>query len=112
MTNNLKEIPWDDERGMIRAPQYYPYGFQANPTYPWHWRENFTFADTLEIENLRWTYSKGLNLVSGETQYSMFMADFERIVLAGVKVENRKISGVWSFRKRGQYYGVYLVGAE
>lgn len=74
------------------------------------WKDDYIFEDTLTFVD----YYKGRSAVhfifedKNKKSYNMFLSDFtnlikDRILTCG------KIHGVWTFRKQGQNYGIYLL---
>jgi hypothetical protein len=77
--------------------------------YGYKYVDNFEWEDTLEYESFgRGTSAAHLYFKSTITgkSYQMFLKDFEDIVKLLV---DGKVSGIWTFCKRGQNYGVKLL---
>jgi hypothetical protein len=78
--------------------------------YGYKYVDNFEWIDTLEYE----TFGRGnsaahlffKSVITGKS-YQMFLKDFENIVKLLV---DGKVSGKWTFCKRGQNYGVKYLG--
>lgn len=100
--------------GQYKIPFYKGNHLGYEPEYiDVEWRGNYEFEDTLTYEgfgrgrsSVR-LYFKGAN---GD-EYEMFMKDFDEIMKSG-KIKGGKISGKWTFVKRGRNYGIKMVEVE
>lgn len=100
------QIPWDDERGPVRDPRYWPYNNERRMHLTW--RDNFTFEATLELQYISWDQASNVRWrdIRTGTEYNMFITDFEKMLLNGKSVYNKTVSGKWTFIKRGKSYGL------
>lgn len=87
------------------------YGLINYPLFVCDWKDNYTFNDTLEY----FDYRKGrsgvqfyFKSISNGQEYGMFISDFDKMMKTK-KLFDNKVSGLWSFHKKGQNYGIYLV---
>ena len=97
-------IPFDDKGNQLHYPQQSWQG-------PMVWEPNHEWDGTIEYEG----YSRGrsaayFNFVRDNgTKITMFLKEFEDVV----KLLNRgRLTGKFTFIKRGQNYGARLVSAE
>lgn len=89
---------------------YWDGGARFAETYGYKYVDNFEWDDILEYENFgRGTSAAHLYFKSTLTgkSYQMFLKDFENIVK---RLVDGKVSGKWTFCKRGQNYGVKFLG--
>lgn len=92
------EIPFDKKGNQM---SYDDWGFD-------HWKPNFEFTDTLTLQ----TYERGRSSVTftlartDGTTVSMFVSDFIEVAK---KMRDGKITGTFSFAKKGTNYGCYMV---
>lgn len=73
------------------------------------WIDNYIFEDTLKVlgsERGRSSVTFILEDSKGKI-YSMFLKDMTDLIMNS-KIDNGKICGRWSFKKRGSNYGIYL----
>lgn len=98
------QIPFDN-RGMQQYPYEYSEGF--------HWEDNRVFDATLTLGgSCRGRSAAGFVFVDGNgQQYYMFMSDMADLLFNAV-LDHGKISGTWTFCKRGMNYGLKLVQAQ
>jgi hypothetical protein len=94
------QIPFDKDGNQLSFPGY-----------TFHeWRDNYEFDATLTYE----TYGRGRSSVTfywkddDGHRYTMFVSDFDDI-LNSVGLHGKKVTGRWTFVKKGQDYGVKLV---
>lgn len=98
------QIPFDNEDGnQLHYPETYFMGKKLV------WKDNYTFEDTLIYKG----YSRGRSAayfnfrnIAGKT-FTMFLKDFDHAIKHMV---NGAFSGTFTFTKRGQNYGVKLIG--
>jgi hypothetical protein len=97
------KVPLDSETG----GQYLGYG-KSNHT---NWVDNFEFVADLRIEWMSWRQASTVRLIDDVTgqRFHMFIADLQNTILFGKTIADSKISGTWTFIKRGTEYGVKLV---
>lgn len=85
-------------------------GYYYVENYGYKYVDNFEWIDTLEYERFgRGNSAAHLffkSMITGKS-YQMFLKDFEDIVK---RLVDGKISGKWTFCKRGQYFGVRYLG--
>lgn len=99
------QIPWD-----VNGPLSHVYRWMDQDRI--EWRDNITFEATLTIESFYWRQASAVYLKDeADTTYKMFIADFEKMVLAGRKIENARVRAEWTFIKRGTAYGIRDVTA-
>ena len=93
------QIPWDEEKGQ----PWTGWPSRAEPVM----RDNFTFTATLHFEAIYWREQSSVIWTDawGAT-YTMFITDFEKMLLTGKTISNRFVSGRWTFIKRGNQYGL------
>lgn len=77
------------------------------------WIENKVFEETLEYKgNSRGRSSATFNFEgSNRAHYTMFMKDLDE-VMKHKDIINRKIEGLWTYCKRGHYYGIRLANEK
>ena len=103
MRKQQYQIPFDDS-GMQQYPAHYVDGFR--------WEDNREFEETLTLTG----YSRGRSAAGFEFRdsqgkcYYMFLTDMVELVTGNV-LDHGKITGTWTFCKRGANYGVRLVRA-
>ena len=88
---------------------YYDLGPLSMERYGYHYVDNFEWEDTIEYECFgRGTSAAHLyfrSTITGKS-YQMFLKDFEDIVKLLV---DGKVTGTFTFCKRGQNYGIKIV---
>lgn len=75
------------------------------------WKENYEFDDTLELTGMsrgRSAANFNLRSVTDNKNYNLFMTDTVDLIQNGV-VNKGKITGKWTFCKRGANYGIKLL---
>jgi hypothetical protein len=105
------QIPFDKDGNQQDYPNGWYVGVYPNhkPGGP-HWFENFEFTDTLTYS----TYGRGRSAVgfefirSDSTTVNMFVSDFHLVIPHMV---NGKITGRFTFIKKGMNYGCKLLEA-
>lgn len=123
----IYDIPFDKDGNQQDWPQswYVPTG-ETTKGKDWHgrdydysitveegpnWKPNFEFEDTLELVS----YGRGRSSVTftlkrtDGTTVSMFVSDFFE---SAFKMKEGKITGHFTFIKKGQNYGCKLVGCK
>ena len=77
------------------------------------YRDNFDFTATLTLEFMSWSYGSTVKLRDDETglSYYMFITDFEKMILHGISIIDKKVTAHWTFIKRGTKYGLRAVEA-
>jgi hypothetical protein len=96
------KIPLDRETGGQHLGYYRSQGAE--------WVDNFEFVATLRIEWMSWRHSSTVRLIDDTTgkKYTMFIADLQNLIVVGKTISDSKISGIWTFVKRGTEFGVKL----
>lgn len=90
------QIPWDEDKGQ-------PWNWGASKS----WRDNFEFEATLTMTSMYWSYGSAVHWTDeAGGVYTMFITDFEKALLAGKSVIDRKITGRFTFIKRGTKFGI------
>jgi hypothetical protein len=75
-------------------------------------RDNFEFDAVLTLEWMSWSNSSSVCWSDDSgIMYSMFITDFEKMLLSGQSIYNKTVAGRWTFIKRGQRYGLRSVDA-
>lgn len=99
-------VPWDDEANG-------PYlGYIGRYHKPEVFKENFEFETVLHLEWLAWTYQSRVHWQDANgVFYNMFLTDFEKMLLNGKTLADRRVSGRWTWIKRGQQFGLRDVEA-
>lgn len=99
-------IPFDAAGNQVHYPDWW-----SMEREPGEWRENFVFSDTLTYAG----YQRGrpaayfkFTRESGAS-VTMFLTDFEDIV---PNMAHGKVTGRWTFCKRGQNYGVRMAEGQ
>lgn len=93
------QIPFDKDGNLLS----YPYN-------PAEWRDNYVFEETLEYR----TYYRGRSSATIEFndsdghRYEMFLSDFHNVMQAK-GLDGKKVTGKWTFIKKGQNYGIKAV---
>lgn len=75
------------------------------------WKENYEFDDTLELTGMsrgRSAANFNLKSVTNGRNYNLFMTDTVDLIQNGV-INKGKITGKWTFCKRGANYGIKLI---
>jgi len=75
------------------------------------WKENFEFEDTLELTGMsrgRSAANFNLKSVTDGRNYNLFMTDTVDLIQNGI-INKGKITGKWTFCKRGANYGIKLI---
>lgn len=75
------------------------------------WKENYEFEDTLELTGMsrgRSAANFNLKSISDKRNYNLFMTDTVDLIQNGV-INKGKITGKWTFCKRGANYGIKLL---
>jgi hypothetical protein len=75
------------------------------------WKENFEFEDTLELTGMsrgRSAANFNLKSITDGKNYNLFMTDTVDLIQNST-INKGKITGRWTFCKRGQNYGVKIV---
>lgn len=97
----MNEHPWSNGKGDV--PFDSNGNMQSFPSHTEVWKPNEVFEETLIFEGTGRGRSSALFYFRGETsgkRYSMFMKD------AGEILSGLKLSGTWTYCKRGENYGV------
>lgn len=89
-----------------------PFDMEGNqkhfPPYNVIWRDNFVFEDTISYDG----YSRGRSAAyfhfkgTNDKSMTMFLSDFEDVI---PYLNNGKVSGKFTFCKKGQNYGVKMI---
>lgn len=108
MSKGTYKIPFS----MIGNQMAYPIS-QYNPsTECWEidWRDNYVFEATLTYAGFsRGRSAAGFELVDEEGHlYYLMMSEMDRIMALG-GWDGNKITGKWTFVKKGQNYGIMLI---
>lgn len=76
------------------------------------WRDNFTFRQTFTFVGFERGRSAAHALLKGEDgrEFVCFLVDFAPLVRRGLFDQDGKVSGLWTFTKKGQNYGIRRVG--
>lgn len=96
------QIPFDEQTGnMLSYPEVWK---------DIEWKDVYEFADTLTY----FGYGRGMSSIvlffkdSKGIEYPMFISDFHDVMILSGMNDNR-VSGKWTFCKRGQNYGLKMV---
>ena len=97
------KIPLDKQGNLLEyAPEWEQNEIQ--------WADNKVFTDTLAYDGFS-KFGKFSYLIfkstSNNSKYPMFLTDFGRVMQERV-IENGRVSGYWTFVRRGDNYGVKL----
>lgn len=101
MSRKNYKIPFDKDGNMLS----YPYNVEE-------WREPYKFSTRLKYNG----YSRGRSsavILFKDWQgrsYSMFMSDFDKMMQDGFDVDGKSVSGIFTFVKKGQNYGLQYLG--
>lgn len=109
----IKETKYrDDKTPFITKGSLLDYIYYTNGDL-YEWVENKVFTDTLTYID----YGRGRSSVTfyfkgtDDAQYPMFLTDMNSL-LHNKNIVDSKVSGTWTFAKRGANYGIKLVDEE
>ena len=93
-----------------------PFDKNGQQPYPWEYAEGFRWVDnhgfdaTLTFDGYyRGRSAGGFRFKDNLYTYYMFMKDIDQLIKGRV-LEYGKVTGTWTFIKRGMNYGIKLVG--
>jgi len=108
MSKKTYQIPFDFEGNQLAYPDS-----RYNPnTRTWDtiWKDNYFFEATLTYDGFsRGRSAAGFDLKDEEGHlYYLMMSEMDRIMALG-GWDGNKITGKWTFVKKGQNYGITLI---
>jgi len=105
---NMMKIPFLENGDlMLYAPS------RSNLPASMEWKDNFEFYDTLEYQGMkdyRKTYTFKFVSVTDGKVYWMNISKMNDMMSNGPKMENKRISGRWTFSKVGYSSTIVYVG--
>lgn len=109
--NKIEMIPVSrDTESMLK---YVGCTYETMPdgTEYWKWVQNFLWSDTIVVDRIERGQSSAHFIIYSEIsgkEYCMFMKDLLDLIKKHT-VENGRISGCFTYCKRGQNYGIKIV---
>lgn len=99
------EVPFDRETGEM-VPDLRWFWDESKL----RWRDNYEFTSTLTYESFLRSDHAVRIVFRGDDgkEYHMFLKELHDILVGG-GFDGNKVSGVWTFCKRGQNFGIRLV---
>lgn len=105
--NNIK-VPFDVDGNVLHSDNTR----WGSP--PHEWRDNYIFSDTLQFmkfHNMKTSVHAEFKSLCDNREYVMFLSELERCIRLDV-ISNTRITGQFTFVKRGTNYSVSYVDFE